>query len=143
MIEVSFKFNSVDDAKAFLSGLGKKAVGALSTTSSEATPPAPPAGGAVLGAGAAAATPLPGVNVPPTVIPPAPAAAAPAPDAAAPAPDAAAPAPDAAAPAPAAPDQAALIAAFTALGQAKGRDALAAVLAEFGAKTVVGAGTGI
>jgi len=36
-----------------------------------------------------------------------------------------------------------LIAAFTELGRAKGRDALAAVLAEFGAKTVVGAGTGI
>src|SRR5690606_9665849 len=87
-----------------------------------------------VGAGAAAATPLPGVNVPTTVIPPAPSSA--------PAPDAAAPqAP--AAPDQAAPDQAALIAAFTALGQAKGRDALAAVLAEFGAKTVVGAGTGI
>src|SRR5690606_40483593 len=89
-----------------------------------------------VGAGAGAATPLPGVNVPTTVFPPAPAAAAPAPDAAA-------PAPAAAAPAPAAPDQAALIAAFTELGRAKGRDALAAVLAEFGAKTVVGAGTGI
>ena len=139
MIEVSFKFNSVDDAKAFLSGLGKKAVGALSATGSEATPPvadvAPQTG---VGAGASAATPLPGANVPTTVIPPAP-SSAPAPDAAAPAPDAAA-APQA----PAAPDQAALIAAFTELGRAKGRDALAAVLAEFGAQTVVGAaGTGI
>src|SRR5690554_5656398 len=128
MIEVSFKFNSVDDAKAFLSGLGKKAVGALSATGSEATPPvadvAPQTG---VGAGASAATPLPGANVPTTVIPPAP-PSAPAPDAAAPAPDAAAPAPDAAAApqAPAAPDQAALIAAFTELGRAKGRDALAA-----------------
>src|SRR5690606_23878755 len=86
----------------------------------------------------------PGANVPTTVIPPAP-SSAPAPDAAAPAPDAAATAPAAAAApqAPAAPDQAALIAAFTELGRAKGRDALAAVLAEFGAKTVVGAGTGI
>ena len=132
MIEVSFKFNSVDDAKAFLTGLGKKAVGALSTTG-EAAPPAPPAADVApqtgVGAGASAATPLPGANVPTTVIPPAP--------------DAAAPAPAAAAPAPAAPDQAALIAAFTELGRAKGRDALAAVLAEFGAKTVVGAGTGI
>lgn len=132
MIEVSFKFNSVDDAKAFLTGLGKKAVGALSAAGSEATPPAPPVADVApqtgVGAGASAATPLPGANVPTTVIPPAPPSA---------------PAPDAAAPAPAAPDQAALIAAFTALGQAKGRDALAAVLAEFGAKTVVGAGTGI
>lgn len=145
MIEVSFKFNSVDDAKAFLSGLGKKAVGALSTTGSEVTPPAPPVADVApqtgVGAGASAATPLPGANVPTTVIPPAP-PSAPAPDAAASAP--AAPAPDAAAPAPDAPDQAALIAAFTALGQAKGRDAITAVLAEFGAKTVVGAaGTGI
>lgn len=139
MIEVSFKFHSVDDAKAFLAGLGKKAVGALSTTSSEAAPPAPPVADVApqtgVGAGAAAATPLPGVNAPTTVIPPAPPSAPASPSA---------PAPDAAAPeAPAAPDQAALIAAFTALGQAKGRDALAAVLAEFGAKTVVGAGTGI
>lgn len=146
MIEVSFKFNSVDDAKAFLSGLGKKAVGALSAAGSEATPPAPPVADVApqtgVGAGAAAATPLPGANVPTTVIPPAP-PSAPAPDAAAAAP--AAPASDAAAPqAPAEPDQAALIAAFTALGQAKGRDAITAVLAEFGAKTVVGAaGTGI
>lgn len=133
MIEVSFKFNSVDDAKAFLTGLGKKAVGALSTTEAGTSqPPAPPVADVApqtgVGAGAAAATPLPGVNVPTTVIPPAPPSA---------------PAPDAAAPqAPAAPDQAALISAFTALGQAKGRDALAAVLAEFGAQTVVG-GTGI
>src|SRR5690606_28342827 len=138
MLEVSFKFNSVDDAKTFLAGLGKKAVGALSTTG-EAAPPAPPAADVApqtgVGAGASAATPLPGANVPTTVIPPAPPSA--------PAPDAAAPAPAAAAPAPAAPDQAALIAAFTELGRAKGRDALAAVLAEFGAKTVVGAGTGI
>src|SRR5690606_4354674 len=140
MIEVSFKFNSVDDAKAFLAGLGKKAVGALSTTEvGTGQPPAPPVADVApqtgVGAGAAAATPLPGVNVPTSVIPPAP---SPAPA------SSSAPAPDAAAPqAPAAPDQAALIAAFTALGQAKGRDALAAVLAEFGAKTVVGAGTGI
>lgn len=138
MIEVSFKFNSVDDAKAFLTGLGKKAVGALSTTEAGTSqPPAGGAGGTGVGAGAAAATPLPGANVPTTVIPPAPPSA--------PAPDAAAPAPAAAAPqAPAAPDQAALIAAFTALGQAKGRDAITTVLAEFGAQTVVGAaGTGI
>src|SRR5690606_26179341 len=128
-----------DDAKAFLTGLGKKAVGALSTTSSEATPPAPPVADVApqtgIGDRAAAATPMPGVNMTTTVIPPAPPSAT--------APDAASPGPAAAAPAPAAPDQAALIAAFTALGQAKGRDALAAVLAEFGAKTVVGAGTGI
>src|SRR5690606_23947172 len=134
MIEVSFKFNSVDDAKAFLSGLGKKAVGALSTAGSEATPPASPVADVApqtgVGAGASAATPLPGANVPTTVIPPAP-SSAPAPAAAAPAPDAAATAPAAAAApqAPAAPDQAALIAAFTELGRAKGRDALAAVLA--------------
>src|SRR5690606_29761202 len=59
MIEVSFKFNSVDDAKAFLSGLGKKAVGALSTAGSEATPPAPPVADVApqtgVGAGASAA----------------------------------------------------------------------------------------
>src|SRR5690606_24708457 len=134
MIEVSFKFNSVDDAKAFLSGLGKKAAGALRTAGSEAAPPASPVADVApqpgVGAGASAATPLPGANVPTTVLPPAPPSA---------------PAPDAAAPqAPAAPDQAALIAAFTALGQAKGRDAITTVLAEFGAKTVVGAaGTGI
>ncbi|HEX7011498.1 MAG TPA: hypothetical protein VF161_02065 [Steroidobacteraceae bacterium] len=143
MIEVSFKFHSVDDAKAFLTGLGKKAVGALNTTEAGTSqPPAPPAGGAApggVGAGAAAATPLPGVNVPTTVIPPAP-PSAPAPDAAAPQTPAAAAAPQAHT----APDQAALIAAFTALGQAKGRDAITTVLAEFGARTVVGAaGTGI
>src|SRR5690606_28815604 len=123
MIEVSFRFNSVDDAKTFLTGLGKKAVGALSTTEvGTSQPPAPPVADVApqtgVGAGAAAATPLPGVNVPTTVIPPAPDAAAPQ-------------TPDAAAPqAPAAPDQAALISAFTALGQAKGRDAITAVLAE-------------
>src|SRR5690606_41177772 len=107
MIEVSFKFNSVDDAKAFLSGLGKKAVGALSTTSSEATPPAPPVADVApqtgVGAGASAATPLPGANVPTTVIPPAP-PSSPSPARAAAAPPPAGPPPKPASPPPPPPD---------------------------------------
>lgn len=155
-IEVRFIFSSVDDAKAFVGSIGKKGKEILSgdnasgpsleALSSEpvnlgggaaeqalaAAAPAPvptpaaPGNAATETAGSDIASMLGGGQAPAAVAPPTPAAAAPAPVAPA------APTPPEAPPAPAAEAVTldTLIGAFTRLGQTKGRDAIAQVLAE-------------
>ena len=141
MIEVTFKFESTADAQAFLASVSgnptaavneaNKGKGRRSSKKTDATEPAaeqtqPVAQVIAPGAGAAAADPL--VAAQPAVMQP---PVAPLPVAPAPAPAPAAAAPQA--------NQAQLLQAFTALGQTKGRDAIAAVLAEFGVTAVIGA----
>lgn len=141
MIEVTFKFESTADAQAFLAsvsgnptaavneankGKGRRSKKAdVTEPAAEQTQPVAQAIGQ-LGAGATAADPL--VAAQPAVMQP---PVAPLPVAPAPAPAPAAAAPQA--------NQAQLLQAFTALGQTKGRDAIAAVLAEFGVTAVIGA----
>ncbi len=157
-ITLSFKFSSVDNAKNFMVGLGKKSKDALESApvATEAAPPidlsggpaeqalasiAPPAPtesvGGMLGLGGGApAIPAPAVAAPVAapapVVPDAPLPAAPPVLSIPPIP----PAPPAP-PAPAGLTQANVIAAFTQLGASKGRDAIATLLGELGVTTVV------
>lgn len=129
MIEVTFSFNTPAEAKAFLTGLGKKALGALESSQVE-QPPAPTltqvaktpvvdAARADIGAPSAPVIPAtPEIPMTPSLAPAIPAVPQ----------------------APAAPvaDQTALIQAFTALGNAKGKDGIVQVCAAFGASQVLG-----
>lgn len=142
MIEVTFSFNTPAEVKAFLAGLGKKAIAALESSEVE-QPPAPAltqvqsapvvdAARADVGAPAAPVMTTPAAPEVPV------ASTAPAAPEVPVAPTAPAPVVEAPATEVPAADQTALIQAFTALGNAKGKDGIVQVCAQFGASQVLG-----